>query len=105
VALPDLGPPVGGPGAEAPAADHGPYGSGEGHSPLVSLSSSALAGAASLLEINAEIHLFGRAQPGSRLRLFGRPVALRPDGSFSVRVPLPEGAVVVPIELKGPEGS
>ena len=73
--------------------------------PLLSLSSSSLAGAPGLLEVHAELHVFGRAQPGSRLRIFGRPVALRPDGSFSVRRPLPAGALVLPLELEEPTPS
>ncbi len=71
--------------------------------PLVTFSSSSLAGSESVLEVHAELHVFGRARPGSRLRIFGRPVALRPDGSFSVRRPLPAGAVVLPLELEEPE--
>jgi hypothetical protein len=47
--------------------------------------------------------VYGRARPGSRLRIFGRPVVLRPDGSFSVRRPLPTGAVVLPIQLEDPD--
>lgn len=47
------------------------------------------------LEINAELHVFGRARPGTRLQLFGRPVALRPDGTFSIIRPLPSGALVL----------
>jgi hypothetical protein len=73
-----------------------------GGEPFVTYSSSALAGSP-LLEINAELHVYGRARPGSRLRIFGRPVVLRPDGSFSVRRPLPTGAVVLPIQLEDPD--
>jgi len=73
-----------------------------GGEPFVTYSSSALAGSP-LLEINAELHVYGRARPGSRLRIFGRPVVLRPDGSFSVRRPLPAGAVVLPIQLEDPD--
>jgi hypothetical protein len=65
----------------------------------VSYSSGSLGRSADLLEVNTELHVFGRARPGTRLKIFGRPVALRPDGSFSVRRPLPQGAVVIPLEL------
>jgi hypothetical protein len=88
-----------------PQAGEQPAGAPDGASgglPLLSLSSSALAGAPGLLEVHAEVHVFGWARPGSRLRVFGRPVALRPDGSFSVRRPLPEGALVLPLELLPP---
>jgi hypothetical protein len=49
------------------------------------------------LEINVELHLFGRAKPGTELSLYGQPVPLRPDGTFSIRKPLPQGAVVLPL--------
>ncbi len=49
------------------------------------------------LEINTEIHIYGRAKPGSDLMLFGQKVVLRPDGTFSIRKPLPQGAVVLPL--------
>jgi len=68
---------------------------------VVTYSSSTLAKGAPDLEINAELHVHGRARPGSQLTLFGRPIPLRPDGSFSVRRTLPEGAVIIPLVLDG----
>jgi hypothetical protein len=68
---------------------------------LVTYSSATLGKGAPDLEINAELHVHGRARPGSQLTLFGRPVPLRPDGSFSIRRTLPEGAVVIPLVLDG----
>lgn len=49
------------------------------------------------LEINTELHVYGRAKPGSDLVLFGQKVQIRPDGTFSIRKPLPQGAVVIPL--------
>jgi hypothetical protein len=49
------------------------------------------------LEVNVELHIYGRAKPGMNLHLFGQPVPLRPDGSFSIRKPLPHGAIVLPL--------
>lgn len=49
------------------------------------------------LEINVELHIYGRAKPGAKLSFYGQPVKLQPDGTFSLRKPLPHGAVVVPI--------
>lgn len=54
-------------------------------------------------EINAELHIFGRARPGSTLSLYGRPVSVRPDGTFSVTRPLPNGALVLSL-LVGRDG-
>jgi hypothetical protein len=62
---------------------------------VLTLSSYALGRESVEFEINAELHVFGRARPGTRLQLFGRPVPLRPDGSFSVVRPLPNGALVL----------
>ena len=49
------------------------------------------------LEVNVELHIYGRAKPGTELTLYGQPVPLRPDGTFSIRKPLPQGAVVLPL--------
>lgn len=49
------------------------------------------------LEINTELHIYGRASPNSELTLFGQKVQTRPDGTFSIRKPLPQGAVVIPL--------
>lgn len=80
--------------------------SGEGPEPVplplenvLSLSSFAVAGGAVEFEINAELHIFGRAKPGLKLQLFGRPVTIRPDGTFSINRPLPNGALVLSVLL------
>ncbi len=86
-----LGPssPPSAPGSPVPLVDR-----------IVTYSSATLAQQRTAeLEINAELHIYGHARPGSELSLFGRPVALRPDGSFSIQRTLPEGAVVVPLVL------
>lgn len=49
------------------------------------------------LEVYVELHIHGRAKPGTALTLYGQPVPLRPDGTFSIRKPLPQGAVVLPL--------
>ncbi|GEM_PF-2300131 len=50
-----------------------------------------------ILELQAEIEVYGRARPGTILSLFGRRVLLRPDGSFSLRQAVPRSAVVIPL--------
>jgi hypothetical protein len=72
---------------------------------VLTLSSYALGRESVEFEINAELHVFGRARPGTRLQLFGRPVPLRPDGSFYVVRPLPNGAVVLPSLLVEGDGA
>lgn len=49
------------------------------------------------LEVNVELHIYGRAKPGKQLTFYGQPVKLQPDGTFSIRKPLPHGAVVLPL--------
>ncbi|MCB1070439.1 MAG: DUF4912 domain-containing protein [Verrucomicrobia bacterium] len=50
-----------------------------------------------LLEVNAELHVYGRAKPNTELSLYGQKVRTRPDGTFSIRKPLPKGALVLPL--------
>lgn len=64
---------------------------------IVGLSSAESGRREVALEVNVELHIFGRARPGMEVTLFGQPVPLRPDGTFSVRRPLPQGAVVLPL--------
>jgi hypothetical protein len=93
--------------APAPPAAEGPSGSeGQPTGPLplenvLTLSSYALGRETVLFEINAELHVFGRARPGTQLQLFGRKVPLRPDGTFLVIQPLPSGALVLSSLLVG----
>ena len=68
---------------------------------VLTLSSYALGRETVEFEVNAELHVFGRARPGTRLELFGRKVPLRPDGSFSITRPLPNGALVLSSLLVG----
>jgi hypothetical protein len=68
---------------------------------VLTLSSYALGRETVLFEINAELHVFGRARPGAQLQLFGRKVRLRPDGTFLVIQPLRSGALVLSSLLVG----
>lgn len=82
--------------AEAPAAPAPPPVA----KPLeqyISLSSFEKGRAQVALEVNVELHIYGRAKPGLQLSLYGQPVHVQPDGTFSIRKPLPQGAVVLPL--------
>jgi hypothetical protein len=97
-------------GAAAAPSQEQAAGAGEGPSaPLdlenaLTLSSFVLGRETVQLEVNAELRVFGRARPGSELKLFGRRVALRPDGSFSITRPLPNGALVLTALLAQGDG-
>jgi len=87
---------------EAPGASSAP----ENLPPLeriVGLSSLEHMGRDVLLEVNAELHIYGRSKPNTELTIYGQIVKTRPDGSFSVRRPLPHGAVVLPLLYTKPE--
>ena len=68
--------------------------------PYVNLSSFVNGRSEVDLEVNVELHIYGRAKPGAQLTFQGQRVVLRPDGTFSIRKPLPQGAVVLPLDLR-----
>ena len=47
------------------------------------------------LRINAELILYGATEPDASVMIGGRPIQLRPDGTFSCRFALPDGEHVV----------
>jgi hypothetical protein len=55
--------------------------------------------------VNAEVVVFGSAKPGAQVTLSGRPIALRPDGSFTFRCALPDGRFELPLVAVAPRGS
>jgi len=54
--------------------------------------------------INAELFLYGATEPGASVTLGGRPIALRPDGTFSCRCSLPDGDHTVTVSAMSAEG-
>lgn len=57
------------------------------------------------LRVNAEVLLFGSTEPGARVTLRGRPVTLRPDGSFTFRCALPDGRFELPLVAVSSRGT
>jgi hypothetical protein len=55
-------------------------------------------------EADAEMIVFGTAKPGSRVTLEGEPVQLRPDGTFTVRLNLPDRRQVIPLVASSADG-
>jgi hypothetical protein len=87
VALPPPG-PAPEPIAPAEATGHAPAEAGAlphlfDLEAVLPVSSYILAGERVAFEATAELHIHGHAEPGSTVRLFGRDVPVRPDGSFS----------------------
>lgn len=97
--------------AVQPPATESPLGDGSAASrpPLVLeeaiASSSYGLGRAGGFEVTAELYVFGHADPDQELRLFGRTIPMRPDGSFSIRRLLPNDPSVIEALLNSGDGS
>jgi hypothetical protein len=48
--------------------------------------------------VNAELIIYGATEPDARVTIGGRPIKLRPDGTFSYRFALPDGYYDLPAE-------
>ncbi|GIX50195.1 MAG: hypothetical protein KatS3mg132_389 [Limisphaera sp.] len=55
--------------------------------------------------VHAELIVYGATEPDARVTLDGRPVALRPDGSFSCRFVLPDGRYALEAVATKADGS
>jgi len=47
--------------------------------------------------VNAELVIYGGTEPDARVTIGGRPIRLRPDGTFNYRFALPDGTYLLPI--------
>ena len=56
------------------------------------------------LEVNAEMIVHGQTRPGARVTMGGVPLKLSDDGSFSVRMGLPDRRQVLPITSNSDDG-
>ena len=54
--------------------------------------------------INADLILYGATEPGATVTIGGRPIQLRPDGTFSCRFSLPEGEHAVTLSALSAQG-
>jgi uncharacterized protein YfaP (DUF2135 family) len=52
-----------------------------------------------------ELIIYGATEADAKLSVQGKPVTLRPDGSFSLRFYFPEGNQDYPIEAVSSDGS
>ncbi|MCS7166749.1 MAG: DUF4912 domain-containing protein [Gemmatales bacterium] len=55
-------------------------------------------------QVEAELIVYGATEPGAKVTLQGEPVALRPDGTFTVRFALPNGRQIIPAVAISPDG-
>jgi hypothetical protein len=56
------------------------------------------------LNVNAELVIYGATEPDAKVAIGGRPIRLRPDGTFSYRFALPDGSYQLPVTAVSPEG-
>jgi len=55
-------------------------------------------------EVDAELIIYGSTIPGATVMLGGEPVKLRPDGSFTIRLALPDKRQVFPVVAQSRDG-
>jgi len=55
-------------------------------------------------EVDAELIVFGKTSPGASVMVAGRPVKLQADGSFTVRMKLPDKRQVLPVTAESRDG-
>jgi hypothetical protein len=48
--------------------------------------------------------VFGKTAPGASVMVAGRPVKLQPDGSFTVRMEMPDKRQVLPVTSESRDG-
>jgi hypothetical protein len=56
------------------------------------------------LVVNTELIVYGATEPDARLTVQGKPVKLRPDGTFSLRFALPDGDQHIPVHAVNRDG-
>lgn len=57
------------------------------------------------LNVNAEVIIYGATEPDARVMIDGKPVALRPDGTFSFHCAFPDGEYSLPIKAESSDKS
>jgi len=55
-------------------------------------------------QVNTELVVYGATEPDARLTVQGRPIQLRPDGTFTLRFQLPDGAQEIPCVATSADG-
>jgi hypothetical protein len=56
------------------------------------------------LNVNAELLVYGATEPDAQVVIGGRPIRLRPDGTFSCRLALPDGHHQLSVAAVSPRG-
>lgn len=56
------------------------------------------------MHINAEVIFYGGTHPDAKVTIDGKPIGLRPDGTFRYHFVLPDGEFEIPIVAVSPDG-
>ncbi|MEQ8819119.1 MAG: DUF4912 domain-containing protein [Sumerlaeia bacterium] len=56
------------------------------------------------LEVGVEVIVYGRTEPDASVKFMGRRIRLRPDGTFGIRMALPDGQIDFPVEATSADG-
>ena len=57
-----------------------------------------------IFEVDAEMIIYGATNPDAHVALTGEPVKLRPDGTFTVRLAMPDRRQVLPVVASSADG-
>lgn len=55
-------------------------------------------------QVDAEMIIYGATKPDARVTLAGEPVKLRPDGTFTIRLAMPDRRQVLPVVASSADG-
>lgn len=54
--------------------------------------------------VDTELILYGGTEPRATVHVQGQPIPVRKDGTFSVRLALPEGTQTITVDVRSPDG-
>ena len=54
--------------------------------------------------VDTDLVLYGATEPRATVQVQGQPIPVRKDGTFSVRLALPEGTQTVAVDVRSPDG-
>jgi hypothetical protein len=57
------------------------------------------------LMVNTELIVYGATEPDAKVTVQGRPINLRPDGTFTLRFALPDGKQVIPVNARSSDNA
>jgi hypothetical protein len=56
------------------------------------------------LVVDAEVIVYGATEPDARVKFMGREIKLNPDGTFGIRMALPDTSIEFPVEATSADG-